>query len=154
MADTYGKLYSRLVGEVDDALQMIANGYGREGYGKDRLVIDVGGKLKSALLAAEEEFISVEELFNAVEEDEQEEEDEADYKLVYSSVAERIKSLRREVMRELGRQYERDSLGEPFLYYFMDSLNGILDMAEVIRHETRGKKTEVPTADPPSPAAE
>lgn len=152
MADTYGKLYSRLVGEVDDALQMIANGYGREGYGKDQLVIDVGEKLKNALLEAEDEFISVRE-FSDDEEDEQEEEDGADYKQVYGAVEEGIKALRREVMKELGRQYQKDRLGEPFLYYFMDSLSGILDMAEVIRHDTRGEKAEVPAAAPP-PAAE
>jgi len=142
-----------MVGEVDDALQMIANGYGREGYGKDQLVIDVGEKLKNALLEAEDEFICVNEFSDDEEEDEQEEEDGADYKLVYFSVEEGIKALRREVMKALGRQYAKGRLGEPFLYYFIDALSGILDMAEVIRQDTLEEKPEA-TADLVPPGAE
>ena len=57
----YQKLYAYMAGEVDEALEMIANGYVREGYGKDRLVIAVGEKLKGALLKAEEMYVEAEE---------------------------------------------------------------------------------------------
>ena len=57
----YQKLYAYLVGQIDDALQMIANGYGREDYGKDQLIIDVGCKLKDALMQAEEMYVDMEE---------------------------------------------------------------------------------------------
>lgn len=53
----YKTLYAYLVGEIDEALEMIANGYVREGYGKDQLVIDVGEKLKIALLKAEDMYV-------------------------------------------------------------------------------------------------
>ena len=61
MSVDYRKLYAYLVGQVDDALQMIAYGYGREGYGKDQLVIDVGCKLKDSLERAEEMYMEMEE---------------------------------------------------------------------------------------------
>lgn len=60
MAELHEKMYAYLVGEVDDALEMIANNLVDGECGRDELIA-VGHKLKNALLGAEEMYLEAEE---------------------------------------------------------------------------------------------
>ena len=56
MSVNYQKLYAYLVGQVDDAIQMVGNSlfHGKHGYDE---LFAVGDKLKTALLTAEEMYL-------------------------------------------------------------------------------------------------
>lgn len=60
MDTIYKKMYALLVGEVDETLQMIGNAVVFGNCGREK-VEEIGNKLKVALLAAEELYISAEE---------------------------------------------------------------------------------------------
>ena len=56
MAARYDKLYTYLVGEIDDVLQLICYDLLKGQYGRDELA-EVGEKLRSALHEAEEMYL-------------------------------------------------------------------------------------------------
>ena len=57
MAADYQKLYAYLVGQVDETLEMIGDGLARGSCGYDELAA-VAGKLKAALITAEEMYLN------------------------------------------------------------------------------------------------
>jgi len=56
MTADYQKLYAFLVGQIDDTLEMIGTSLVRGDCGYDELVV-VAGKLKNALISAEEMYL-------------------------------------------------------------------------------------------------
>ncbi len=67
MSSIYKKLYAYMVGEVDGALQILANGY-PDCADRSELLLTIGARLKGALAAAEEMYIeSAEEEENGSE---------------------------------------------------------------------------------------
>lgn len=60
MEQIYSKMYASVVGDVDNVLSDIAELVMRENCGKEEL-IEVGMKLKAALLKAEDMYVESEE---------------------------------------------------------------------------------------------
>lgn len=60
MSQLYKKMYAKVVGEVDDAIQIIAQAILDQEYNIQKMT-EIGMKLKNALLAAEDMYLDAEE---------------------------------------------------------------------------------------------